>query len=307
MTTKTQKASLPALISREERRRLRTLNASGWFGEVAKYILLFILALTFSLPFFWMGTSAIKDDDQIFTVPPVWIPKPAHWNNFWDAWTTLDFNRYTYNTVVRYAAPVTVATVFSSAMVAYSFSRLKWPGRDIVFSICLATMMIPSWVRMVPLFVTFKTLGWINSFKPLVIPAFFGNAYFIFLLRQFFMDIPSELSDAARIDGANELAIFWRIILPLSKSALLVVGLFSFMGAWNNYIGPLIYVNIEELWTLALGIARLRSSVYEIGYSRLAYPYLMAVSALVTFPILVLFFFAQRTFIEGISLTGLKQ
>ena len=307
MTTKTQKTSMPALISSEERRRLRSLNASGWFGEIAKYVLLLILAVSFSLPFFWMATSALKDDDQIFTVPPVWIPRPAHWNNFWDAWTTLDFNRYTYNTVVRYAVPVTVGTVFSSAIVAYSFARLKWPGRDILFSICLGTMMIPGWVRTVPLFVTFKTLGWINSFKPLVIPAFFGNAFSIFLLRQFFMDIPQELSDAARIDGASEIAIFAKIMLPLSKSALLVVGLFSFMGAWNNFIGPLIYVNIEELWTLALGIYRLRGSVYEIGYSRLAYPYLMAVSAMVTLPILLLFFFAQRAFIEGISLTGLKQ
>jgi ABC-type glycerol-3-phosphate transport system permease component len=290
-----------------ELQRLKRLGAMQWIGEIAKYVVLVVLGASFASPFFWMITSAIKDDNQVYTVPPVWFPKPAYWNNFWDAWTTLDFNLYTFNTVVRYALPVAVGTVLSSALVAYAFGRLEWPGRDILFSICLMTMMIPGWVRTVPLFVTFRKLGWINSFKPLVIPAYFGNAYFIFLLRQFFMDIPTELSDAARIDGAGEFAIFYRVILPLTKPALTVVALFSFMGAWNNYIGPLIYANVEELYTLALGIARLRGNVYEVGYSRLAYPYLMAVSALSTLPIVLAFFFAQRTFIEGISLTGLKE
>jgi ABC-type glycerol-3-phosphate transport system permease component len=175
-----------------------------------------------------------------------------------------------------------------------------------LFAVCLATMMLPGQVTLVPLFVTFKNLGWLNTYRPLVVPSFFGGAFFIFLLRQFFMGIPFELSDAARIDGANEFGILWRIILPLSKPALAVVALFRFMGAWNDYFGPLVYVNIERQWPLALGIQKLRGGVYEIGYARLAYPYLMAVSAIVTLPILIAFFFAQRTFIEGISLTGLK-
>jgi multiple sugar transport system permease protein len=246
------------------------------------------------------------DDVQVFTVPPIWVPNPAHWNNFWDAWTSQDFNLYTVNTVFKYAIPSTLGTILSSAIVAYGFSRLRWPGRDILFSICLMTMMIPFQVRLVPLFIIFKNMGWINSFKPLVVPAYFGSAYFIFLLRQFFRTIPQELSDAARIDGASELGIFWRIVLPLAKPALTVVALFSFMGAWNDYLGPLIYVNREGQWVLALGLENLRGGIYEVGFSRLAYPYLMAVSTIVTFPIVIAFFFTQRSFIEGISLTGLK-
>ena len=289
-----------------ETSQLRQLDILGWIIEILKYFLLITLAVSFMLPFYWMASSALKDDSQVFTVPPIWIPIPAHWNNFWDAWTIQNFNLFLVNTVVRYAIPATIGAVLSSAIVAYGFSRVRWPGRDLLFSLCLATMMIPGQVRLVPLFITFRRLGWLNSFKPLVIPAFFGNAYFIFLLRQFFLTIPQELSDAARIDGASEFGILFRIILPLARPALAVVALFQFMWAWNDYFGPLVYISKRSHWTIALGIAKLRSAIYEVGYSRLEYPYLMAVSAIVTVPILLTFFFAQRTFIEGISLTGLK-
>ena len=286
--------------------RLKRMSPGQWIVEIVKYISLVVLSISFLLPFYWMFTSALKDDNQVFTIPPIWIPNPAHWNNFLDAWTTLDFNLYAFNTIFKYAVPSTIGTVLSSAIVAYGFSRIRWPGRDILFSICLMTMMVPGQVRQVPLFVTFKQLGWLNTFKPLVIPSFFASAYFIFMLRQFFMSIPNELSDAARIDGAGELGIFMRIMLPLSRPALAVVALFAFMGAWNDYFGPLIYVNIAEQWVLALGLNRLRNSVYEIGYSQMDYPYMMAVSAIITLPITIAFFFTQRSFIEGISLTGLK-
>ena len=286
--------------------RLRKLGPQAWVAELLKYFILITLAISFILPFYWMLSSAVKNDAQVYTVPPVWFPSPQFWENFWNAWNSENFNLFTYNTVVNYAIPATLGTVFSSAIVAYSFSRLRWPGRDIVFAVVLATMMIPGWVRLVPLYIIFRELGWINTFLPLVVPAFFGNAFFIFLLRQFFMSIPLELSEAAHIDGANELQIMFRIILPLAKPALAVVALFTFMDAWNDYIGPLIYTNIEDKWVLALGVQRLRGAVYEIGNSQLAYPYLMAVSSLITLPIFVAFFFAQRSFIEGISLTGLK-
>jgi len=286
--------------------QFRQLDVVRWILNILKYVVVIILAVSFMLPFFWMASSALKDDTQVFNVPPIWIPRPAHWNNFWDAWTAQNFNLFLINSVVRYATPATIGAVLSSAMVAYGFARLRWPGRDLLFSICLMTMMVPGQVTLVPLFITFKRLGWINSFKPLVIPSFFGNAYFIFLLRQFFMTIPEELSDAARIDGASELAILFRIILPLAKPALAVVALFRFMWAWNDYFGPLIYLNRKSQWTIALGIAKLQSQVYEVGYSRMAYPYMMAISTLVTLPIVVAFFLTQRTFIEGISLTGLK-
>ncbi|MCB9149223.1 MAG: carbohydrate ABC transporter permease [Caldilineaceae bacterium] len=282
------------------------MSAAQWATEILKYAVLLFLAITFLLPFYWMVSSAIKNDTQVYTVPPVLWPDPQFWNNFWDAWSSENFNLFTFNTVVRYAIPATVGTVFSSAMVAYSFSRIRWIGRDTVFALVLATLMIPGWVRLVPLFIIFKKLGWLNTFWPLVVPNFFGNAFFIFLLRQFFMSLPDELSDAARIDGANELQTMFRIILPLSVPALAVVALFTFMDAWNDYLGPLIYVNIEEKWVLALGVQRLRNAVAEIGNRQLAYPYLMAVSSLITLPIFLAFFFAQRSFIEGISLTGLK-
>jgi ABC-type glycerol-3-phosphate transport system permease component len=274
--------------------------------ETLKYLLLLVLTISFVLPFFWMASSALKDDSQVYTVPPVWIPIPAHWNNYWDAWNTYNFNRYMVTTVVRYALPTTLGAVLSSSIVAYGFARLRWPGRDLLFSLCMATMMVPFQVTMVPLFITFKYLGWLNTFLPLVVPAYFSNPYFIFMLRQFFRTIPNELSDAARIDGASELVILARIILPLAKPALAVVALFQFMWAWNDYLGPLIYVNQEQSFTIALGIENLRQKLYQVGAVELAYPYLMAVSTVVTIPIVITFFFAQRTFIEGISLTGLK-
>jgi multiple sugar transport system permease protein len=273
---------------------------------VLRYALLILLAFSFFLPFYWMVSSALKDDSQVYTVPPIWIPIPAHWENFPDAWMQYNFNRYTVNTVFRYAIPVAFGATVSSAVVAYGFSRLRWPGRDVLFFICLTTMMIPFQVTMVPLFIVFRDLGWLNSYRPLVIPAFFGNPYFIFMLRQFFMTIPEELADAGRIDGANELQIMLRIILPLARPALVVVGLFQFMGAWNDYLGPLVYINRDAMYPLALAINQLRSTLAGVGISPLAYPYLMAVSTVATVPIVVGFFFAQRTFIEGISLTGLK-
>lgn len=287
-----------------QRRKPRSLSEQA--GQGALYFVLLFLALTFCLPFFWMVTSALKNDSQVYSVPPVLIPNPALWNNFPDAWAYKDFNLYAFNTIFKYAIPVVIGTVLSSSLVAYSFARIRWWGRDTLFAIVLGTMMIPGWVRLVPLFIIFKQLGWLNTFLPLVVPSFFGDAFFIFMLRQFFLSLPGELSDAARIDGANEWQTLWRIILPLSRPALVVVALFTFMNAWNDYLGPLIYVNIESEWVLAIGVAKVRAGINEVGNAQLAYPYLMAVSTIITMPIFLAFFFAQRTFIEGISLTGLK-
>lgn len=304
--TVSQQTNSRQLIRARRNARWRSLGIQGWSVEILKYVALLLLTITFLLPFYWMVSSAVKTDTQVYTVPPVWFPVPQQWNNFWDAWNAENYWLFTYNTVIRYALPATVGTVLSSCMVAYSFSRLRWIWRDTLFAVVLATLMIPNWVRLVPLFIIFKQLGWLNTFLPLVVPHFFGNAFFIFLLRQFFMGIPTELSDAAKIDGANEFAIMFRIILPLSVPALAVVALFTFMDAWNDYLGPLIFVNVEDKWVLALGVQRLRNAVAEIGNRQLAYPYLMAVSSLITLPIFLAFFFAQRTFIEGISVTGLK-
>lgn len=309
MATQTQTVSQmsTAQLERTERlNRLRKMGVAAWSAEIAKYATLVILAVSFLLPFYWMISSAVKDDNQVYTVPPVWFPSPMYIENFWNAWMSEDFFGFTINTVFWYALPATAATVISSALVAYSFSRIRWIGRDAIFGLVLATMMIPGWVRLVPLYIIFKEIGWLQSFKPLVVPHLFGSAFFIFLLRQFFLAIPTELSDAATIDGANELQTMFRIILPLSIPALAVVALFTFMDGWNDYLGPLIYNNVEANWVLALGVQRLRGAVYEIGNTKLAYPYLMAVSSIITLPIFLAFFFAQRSFIEGISMTGLK-
>jgi multiple sugar transport system permease protein len=217
-----------------------------------------------------------------------------------------DYNRYLLNTVFRYAIPAAIGATISSAFVAYGFARIRWRGRDILFSLLLATMMIPGQVTIVPIFIIFRRLGWIDSYRPLVVPAFFGNAWNIFLFRQFYRSIPQELSEAAYIDGATEFGVLWRIILPLSKPVLTVVALFQFMGAWNDYFGPLIYISHRENFPIALAIHQLRVSYMTPGIHEMIYPYLMAVSTIVTVPIVIMYFFAQRTFIEQISLTGLK-
>jgi len=282
------------------------LSAGKLFGELLKYSLLISLAFSFAFPIAWMFLSALKSDPQIYTIPPIIIPIPTHWNNFPDAWTRLDFTTFTFNSIFRYTLPVTIFTLISSTLVAYGFARLRWRGRDTLFYICMGTMMLPWQVTMVPLFITFKNLGWVNSYLPLVVPALFGHPYLIFMLRQFLMTIPEELSDAARIDGANELDILVRIILPLMAPALAVVALFRFVWAWNDFLGPLIYLQRDESYPLALGIYTLGEIANNMGTSGNAYPHLMAVSTLIALPIILIFFFAQRTFIEGISMTGMK-
>jgi multiple sugar transport system permease protein len=282
------------------------LTPSGVVVEVIKYALVLLLAFSFFAPFLWMISSALKDDPQVYTAPPVWIPSPIHPENFANAWTKFNFTQFTLNSIFRYSIPSTILVTLSSAIVAYGFSRLRWPGRDLLFGLCLATIMIPFQVVMVPLFITFKNLGWLNSYLPLVVPGVFGSPWFIFLLRQFFLTIPEELSDAARIDGASEFGILFRIILPLARPALIVVALFQFLNTWNDYLGPLIYINQQNLFPLALGIGILRRMVSETGTTALVYPYLMAVSTLVTVPIIVLYFVAQRRFIEGVTMTGMK-
>lgn len=302
---------VPATVMRtnfsNELERLRKLSFYGWLSEIIKYVVLMMLTVTYVLPFFWMVSSALKNDSQVYVVPPIWIPSPAFWENFINAWKSQPFNLYIFNTVFYYAIPATIGVVISSSIVAYGFSRLKWPGRDNLFYLCLATMMVPFQVQMVPLFMIFKQMGWIDSFLPLVVPAFFGSPFYIFMLRQFFMTLPTELSDAARIDGANELDILLRIILPLSRPALTVVSLFAFIGAWNDYLGPMIYVHKNDRLVLALGVENMRRSMMFNSTISNAYPYLMAVSTIVVLPILILFFFGQKTFIEGISMTGIKE
>jgi multiple sugar transport system permease protein len=204
-----------------------------------------------------------------------------------------------WNTLV--IAGLTVAgTVASSAIVAYGFARLRWPGRNLIFLIYLSTIMLPFQVTMIPLYVLFKTLGWTGTILPLVVPAFFGNVFYVFLLRQFYMTIPLELSEAARVDGSSELRTFWSIILPLTKPALIAVALFTFLASYKDFLGPLIYLNNQEQWTISLGL-----NMFKNQYGA-QWQLMMAASTVALLPIIVLFFFAQRTFVEGITMTGVK-
>jgi multiple sugar transport system permease protein len=221
------------------------------------------------------------------------------WHNYPDALNSFPFALYTWNTLVLCVLTM-IGTVLSAALPAYGFARLRWQGRDALFFILIATIMLPPQVTMLPVFLIFRSLGWTGTMKPLVVPAFFGSAFFIFLLRQFFMTIPQELSDAARIDGCNELGILWRIIAPIARPALSTVALLSFTGAWMDFTGPLIYLHDERTYTLAVGLMAF------LGRHGGEWSLLMAAATVMTVPMLVLFFFAQRTYIQGIALTGLK-
>ena len=268
---------------------------------ILQYGILVLLSCFFILPWVWMISTSLKNPNELVVWPPIWIPNPMRFSNYPEALTRQPFNLFFLNTI-QYSVLSALGSLLSAALVAYGFSRLRWWGRDILFFICISTMMIPFQVRMIPLYITFKELDWLNSYKPLIIPHFFGEPYYIFLLRQFFLTIPQELSDAARVDGASELGILWRIILPLAKPALAVVALFQFMWAWNDYLGPLIYLNRVELFPISLGLQQFRSQFVD----QLAWPYLMAASTVTILPVIVIFFIAQKTFVEGITVTGIK-
>lgn len=280
----------------------KSLSAGQILGRVLFYSLMIFLSLVFAGPLIWMISTSLKTDPQVFTVPPIWIPNPMRFVNYPEALTGRPFGLFTLNSL-RYALTSVIGVLISSTLVAYGFSRIRWTGRDVFFILCISTMMIPFQVRMIPLYIIFKDLDWLNSYKPLIVPMFFGvNAYYIFLLRQFFMSIPQELSDAAHVDGCSELGILFRIILPLAKPALAVIALLQFMFAWDNFLGPLIYLNEEALYPIALGLRTFRGAYYD----ELTWPYMMAASTATIAPIIFLFFFVQRTFVEGISITGIK-
>lgn len=294
---------IPALTeqpSEEAPPRVRSQAAAKLLERTIFTAVLLFFSFLFLFPFLWMVTTALKELPQAMRMPPEWIPNPIRWSNFAEATRAIPFWTYAANTVYLCLLGV-VGTVGSCAIAAYGFSRLEWKGRDTVFAISLATMMIPFPVMMVPLYGIFRDLGWVGSFKPLWVPMFFGQAYAIFLIRQFFLTIPRDLQEAAAIDGCGPLKTFLLIMAPLAKPAITVVGLFTFMGIWNDFMGPLIYLTNQEQFTLALGLQHFQSKHGGTDMNLL-----MAASTLVVLPIVVLFFFTQRTFIEGIAMSGLK-
>ena len=270
-----------------------------YIAQAVSHLILITFGLIFILPLVTMLSTAVKPDNQIFAWPPVWLPKPRVWGNFPRALTFVPMLIYAKNTVIITALNV-VGVLVSSPLVAYGLARIDWKGKDYLFLLIVATMMVPYQVTMIPVYLLFNTLGWINTYLPLIVPSFFGNAFFIFLLRQFFMTIPKELSDAARIDGCSEFGIFAGVIMPLAKPSLAVVALFQFIWVWNDFLGPLIYLKDQTAYTLSLGLQQFQS-----GYQT-EWALLMAAATMMTFPIIVLFFLTQRTFIQGITLTGIK-
>jgi ABC-type glycerol-3-phosphate transport system permease component len=268
------------------------------------FTMLSALGVLMALPFFWMLSTSLKVEQQVYLFPPIWIPNPLAWENYRiSLFDILPFTRFFLNTVYV-TVTATVGAVISSSMVAFAFARLRWPGRDKIFLLVLATMMVPTYSTIVPRFILFRNLDWIDTFWPLIVPLWFGgSAFFIFLMRQFYMTIPIDLDEAAGIDGCSEFRIWWSIILPLSRPALATITILSFMARWNDFFDPLIFLNTMENFTVALGLNMFRAAIEFYGVK---YHWLMAASVTVLLPGLIIFFFFQKTFVQGVVMSGIK-
>jgi multiple sugar transport system permease protein len=268
-----------------------------------RYLTIFLLvffAVVMITPFLWLVSSSFKGQNQIFQYPPQWIPNPFKPENYVKALTYKPFHIYLKNTLIIAVLNV-FAVVLTSSFCAYGFARIRFPGRDFWFGIVMATLFLPYAILIVPSFIIFSKLGWVNTFLPLTVPMFFGGGAFnIFLLRQFFRSIPEELADAARIDGCTEFGIYWRIFMPLAKPALITVAIFTFLFAWNDLLGPVIYLRSPDKFTVAAGLASFTSQ------TDISWDLQLAASTAMTLPVIILFFFAQRYFIRGIVTSGLK-
>lgn len=263
------------------------------------YAILIFLAVLFILPIFYLFMGAFKAESELFRIPFKWLPDKFQLDNFINMFQSIPFMRYLKNTMIIVIFNI-AGSLLSCSLVAYGFSRLKWPGRDKVFILVLITMILPYQVTLVPLFLMFTKMKWIGTFLPLTVTCFFGNPFYIFLLRQFFTGIPQDISEAARIDGANEFKIFSTLILPMAKPALTTVAIFAFIRSWNDFLGPLVFLGKDELYTLSLAASMLKSNL-DPNWS-----VLLALGTVMILPVLVLFFVMQKYFIQGIAMSGIK-
>jgi len=280
------------------RRRVRALVRTA-----LTYAALLAIAALFLMPFLWMLSTSLKPKSEVYLFPPTLLPADWRFDNYLAAWTypRMDFSRWTLNSLII-TGSVMVGTLLSSSLCAYGFARIRFPGRDFWFVATLASVMLPPQVTLIPLYILFLRLNWLDTFLPLTVPTWFGGgAINIFLLRQFFLQIPQELDDAAYIDGASRLQTWWRVYLPLSLPGLLTVAIFTFQNTWGDFYGPLIYLRSQDSFTLALGMNLFRGVYNEEIH------FMMAVAVVMTIPMLVLFFLAQRLFIRGIVLTGINR
>jgi multiple sugar transport system permease protein len=279
----------------------RNRKVRAQVGRVLAWLALAFAAALFVIPFVWMLSTSLKPSQEIFDYN--WIPSTITWSNYKDALQSAPFGTYFKNTAII-TVGATLGAVISSSLVAYSFARLRWPGRDFWFLIVLGTMMLPGVVTLIPQYILFAELGWVNTFRPLVVPSWLASdAFFVFLLRQFFRTIPMELSEAAKIDGASELRIWWQIVMPLSRPALVAVIIFAFNGVWGDYMRPLIYLSSEDNYTLQLGLTTFQQAAG--GLPR--WDWMMAASLVVMLPVVIVFFAGQKYFIEGVTMTGIKR
>lgn len=263
------------------------------------YLLLVLTAVTMIFPFYWMVATSLKTEARVFAFPPEWIPDPPILDNYRYIFTEIAFDRYVFNSL-KVSLLGTLGTVLSSSLAAYAFARVRFRGRDTLFIITLAALMIPGQITMIPLYIVMARIGWVDTQLPLIVPAFFASAFGIFLLRQFFMTIPQELNDAAKIDGCSHFGIYWRIMMPLSKAVLATLALLAFMGSWNDLLGPIIYLYRDELFTLPLALTRFRGQYYT------QWANMMAGATVSLVPILLIFLFTQQYFVRGVVLSGLK-
>lgn len=270
-----------------------------WINNTFVYALLIIGSVIMLVPFVWMLSTSLKESYQVFAWPPKWIPDPVKWSNYVTTFTSLPFGRWLNNTLLITVMNI-IGALVSCTLVSYGFARFRARGRNFFFIMTLSTMMLPGAVTMIPTFYMFSQFGWVNTFYPLIVPSFFGSAYFIFLLRQFFMSLPTDLEEAAKIDGASTLGILLRVILPLTVPALVTIAIFQFNGSWKDLMGPVLYLNKPELYTLTLGINFFKSQ-YNVQWN-----YLMAASIVTMLPSLLFYFLGQKYFVESITLTGMK-
>lgn len=298
-------------LSRDSARTLnlpgiRSVSGRRLLGRGLLYVLAIVGSIIFLFPFVWTILSSLKSASELVRFPPTWFPAVPQPQNYAKVFEIVPWGRWMWNTTYV-AALSTIGAVLSSALVGYSFARFRYPGRNIIFLITLSTMMLPVEVTLIPLYLLFSKLGWMDTYYPLVVPSFFGgSAFLIFLMRQFFMSIPLDLDEAARIDGASHLRIFWQILMPLSVPALATGGVLTFMGQWNAFLHPFLFLNTKVKYTLAVGIRYFQATVGFADDVEPKYHLLMAASIMMTVPIIVLFFVAQRYLVRGIVMSGIK-
>jgi len=282
----------------------RLILHKRWWPQVIVYLIVLVLAALFGLPFLWAALTSLKTPSEIYIFPPRWLPRSPQWGNFVEIFRQAPLGIFFLNSTIVTALSM-LGGVLSASLVAYGFARFRFPGRDVLFMVVLSTLMLPGQVTIIPVFLLFKALGWLDTLKPLIVPSWFGGgAFAIFLFRQFFLTIPKELDEAAKMDGANSLWIFARILVPLARPAFVTMGIFSFLGSWNDFFGPLIFLNTTEKFTLALGLQYFMRIVTAGG--KPTEHLMMAAAMFMTFPCLLVFVFLQRYWVRGVVMSGLK-